>query len=150
MDLGDQTLKAFLDAISRPKPAPGTGAAGDVALALAAACAAKAFAISARHVEGAGLEDAAEQARGIADLALAGAQWDVEDFTALIKTHEASAGGALRRDGQAMLELAARLRTLIRTHHGEVSPAMAGDLTAAEALAVAFGTIERRNLRELG
>ena len=150
MDLGELTLKAFLDAISQAKPAPGAGAAGDVALALAAACAAKAFAISARHVQDAGLDQAAEQARSIAGLALAGAQWDAEDFTALLKTHDAAAGGALRRDGEAMLALAAQLRTLIRAHEDHTTAAMAGDLIAAEALIAAFETIERRDLQELG
>ena len=148
MNIADLDLTALIGAMAADAPAPGAGAAGDVALALGAACAAKAFAISARHkAYEAALAQAAVRARAIAEVALQGAGWDAEAFAELL---HGSGPGALRRDGTVLLAQAAALRALVEAHRPAVIPAMAGDLTAALALAAAFETIERRNLAELG
>lgn len=151
MAVGDQSLKALADALAADRPSPGAGAAGDIALALAASCAAKAFAISARHTGMAALTEAAGKARGAAGFALAGAEWDAEDFPALLKAASGAEAPtqALRRDGEAMLALADELKTLLDRHRPDVIPVMAGDLLAAEALLEAFDRIARRNLDDL-
>ena len=150
--LNDEPLARFVESIGSGEPTPGAGAAAAVALAMAAACLAKALAISARHLdEPAALTAAAEEARELSRLALAGAGRDAEDFAALLhaKGRTAQPEEALRRDGEAMLALARRIRGLAETHAGRVAAAMVGDLTAALALAAASDRIQRNDLDEL-
>ena len=151
--LSGQSLAVFVEAIGSTEPAPGAGAAAAVALAMAAACLAKAFAISARHVDDpAALAAAADEARELSRLALAGAGRDAEDFATLLhaKGRTAQPAEALRRDGEAMLALTRRVRDLAKAHSSQVAPAMAGDLAAALALAAASGRIQRNDMAELG
>jgi len=142
-------LKAFIRALASDAPAPGAGAAGAAALGMAAACAAKAFAISARHAQDPELAQVANRARETALLALAGADWDAEDYPAVLH-HEPGAEAVLRQDGETALALADALAVLIETHASRVIPSLAGDLAAARALLAAFESIGRENLRELG
>lgn len=142
-------LKTFIRALGSDAPAPGAGAGGAVALGMAAACAAKAFAISARHAQDPALARAADKAREIALLALAEADWDAEDYPAVLH-HRPGAEAALRRDGETALTLADALAVLIEAHASRTIPALAGDLAAARALLAAFESIGRENLRELG
>jgi hypothetical protein len=142
-------LKAFIRALGSDAPAPGAGAAGATALGMAAACAAKAMAISARHAQDPDLAQVADRAREIALLALAGAEWDAEDYPAVLH-HEPGAKTVLRQDGETALGLADALAVLIEAHASRVIPLLAGDLAAARALLAAFESIGRENLRELG
>jgi formiminotetrahydrofolate cyclodeaminase len=145
-------LETFIRALGEDSPAPGAGAAGGVALGMAAACAAKAFAISARRLNNQPqLSQAAEKARGIALMALGAADWDAQDYTALLKagTDRLAAKQTLERDGEAQLGLAAALDALLKAEGGRVIPMLDGDLAAARALLAAFDIIGRGNLRDL-
>jgi formiminotetrahydrofolate cyclodeaminase len=144
-------LKSFIRALGEDTPAPGAGAAGGVALGMAAACAAKAFAISARRLDGdAELSQAAEKAREIALMALGGADWDAQDYPALLKAdNKAAAKQTLEQDGEAQLFLGKALEALLQSEEERVIPMLDGDLAAARALLAAFRTIGRGNLRDL-
>ena len=142
------TLIDFVSGLGSVAPTPGAGAAGAVTLALGAACAAKAFAISARHAQDPVLAEVADKAREIALLALAEADWDAEDYPAVLH-REPGAEAALRRDGETALTLADALAVLIEAQASRVIPTLSGDLAAARALLAAFESIGRENLREL-
>lgn len=144
--LADMTLATFIAATGEDRPALGAGSTAGAALAMGAACAAKAFRISARHRADAALAAAADKADGLARDALTVAQKDADDFTAQL--HGGSAGHALRADGEALLTLVQALRALVAAHHDAVIPSLAGDLSAALALADAAQRIQRRNLAE--
>jgi formiminotetrahydrofolate cyclodeaminase len=149
-DLQHMTLEGFIAALGSADPAPGAGAAAGVCLALAAGCAAKAFAISARHAGGPALEEAAAQARRLADAALAGARRDAEDFPALLQAgDDRSAADAVRRDGEALLALGDQLQALLSRYGPATDPVMAGDIGAAAGLLRAAANIQRANLAEL-
>ncbi len=149
--ISDQPLGAFVDAVARDQPAPGAGSAAAVCLALAAACAAKAFRISARHEDDAGLAAAADRAEALARAALADGQRDIDDFTALLESGgDPGPERALQADGEALLAHVAELRALVEAHRAAVIPVMAGDVTAALALTAAAERVVKRNLAELG
>jgi hypothetical protein len=150
-DVSSQPVGAFVEALGSTAPAPGAGAAGALALALAAGCAAKAFALSARHTGEPALTAAAERARDIARVAIAGAARDEADFRKLLHARDDSYAQSrvLRFDGEALLALAADLRHLLEAHGTGVIPSLAADLGAALALTRAFEDIQRRNLAEL-
>jgi formiminotetrahydrofolate cyclodeaminase len=141
-------LKAFVQALGADAPAPGAGAAAAAALGMAAACAAKAFVISARHTDDPALSQAADRAREIALLALAGADWDAEDYPAVLH-HRPGAEEALRQDGDTALVVADALAALLEAHGRQVIQTLAGDLAAARALLAAADTIIHDNLAEL-
>jgi hypothetical protein len=144
-------LKTFVRALGEDAPAPGAGAAGAVALGMAAACAAKAFAISARHRCGdESLAQASENAREISLLALGGADWDAQDYPALLRGQDPAARQVLKQDGEAAMALAGALRGLLEEAGPAVIPMLKGDLDAASSLLQAFEAIARGNLQDLG
>jgi hypothetical protein len=145
-ELADMTLAAFLAAMGEDRPAPGAGSAAGAALAMGAACAAKAFRISARHRHDPAFAAAAEEAERLSRTAMACAQADADDFTALV--HRQGSETALRIDGEALLAACDALRALVEAHRKAVVPALAGDLAAALALAEAARRIDRRNMAE--
>jgi formiminotetrahydrofolate cyclodeaminase len=148
-NLRRQALADFVASLASPEPSPGSGAAGAVALALAAACAAKAFAISFRHDGAPELNAAAERARTIATIALAGAQRDGADFRAWLTTHAASAAIRLEENADVLASLCAELEQLIRHHTSRVAGSLLADIASAQDLAKAFAAIEKRNRSEL-
>jgi formiminotetrahydrofolate cyclodeaminase len=147
--LSDQTLADFVNRLASTAIAPGSGAAGAVALALAAGCVAKAFAISYRHTSASELREAADHARSLATIALAGAQRDGDDFRRWLQSHSAPAAEALRQDARKLLCLSSVLQELIATHRPAVIPSLAADLAAALDFIAAFEAIETRNDGEL-
>jgi Formiminotransferase-cyclodeaminase len=147
--VSSQYLADFVNRLASTATAPGSGAAGAIALALAAGCAAKAFAISYRHTNAPGLEEAADQARSLATIALEGAQRDGDDFRQWLESHSAPAVEALRQDARALFRLSSVLQKLIVANRAAVIPTVRADLVAATSLIAAFEAIETQNEGEL-
>ena len=147
--VSSQNLADFVNRLASTATAPGSGAAAAVALALAAGCAAKAFAISYRHTSASGLEEAADQARSLAAIALEGAQRDGDDFRQWLESHSAPAVEALRQDARTLFCLSSVLRKLIEANRPAVISTVRADLAAALSLIAAFEAIETQNEREL-
>jgi Formiminotransferase-cyclodeaminase len=147
--VSSQNLADFVNRLASTATAPGSGAAGAIALALAAGCAAKAFAISYRHTSAPGLEEAADQARSLATIALEGAQRDGDDFRQWLGSHSAPAVEALRQDARALFRLSSVLQELIVANAAAVIPTVRADLVAATSLIAAFEAIETQNEGEL-
>src|SRR5262245_55193159 len=104
ISVGEMRVTELVEAIRENRPAPGAGATGAVALALAAACAGKAVAISLRHkaderkhAEASKLVAAREGFEEIARRALSNADADAEDFSAFMRSRNASMAERLVR-----------------------------------------------------
>ncbi|HEY8616845.1 hypothetical protein [Phenylobacterium sp.] len=153
MPLAAQPLGDMVEAVAADAPAPGSGAAAAVALALAAACAAKAFTITARRLGGdAGLAAAAEEARGLADEALAAGDRDAAGFEAFV-AKAPGAAGELVEASDALGRVAERLAALCRAQDAAVRGSLEADIDAALSLAAAaaaIGAVNRAQAEKAG
>ena len=147
--IGEMRVKDLVEAIRENRPAPGAGAAGAVVLALAAACAEKAVAISLRHnPEEKKLAAAKEGFEEIARRALSNADADAEDFSAFMRSRNASMAERLVQTDKRIVDLGSALIALVEDVEASVAANMAGDLFAARALAKAARDIESHNIAE--
>ena len=147
--LADLRVETLICLIEGSTGAPGAGAAGAVALALAAACAAKAVSITLRHLAGDhALTEALERLRRVSQLALCGGDADSRAFTDFIRHKSAATAAELVDLGEAMAHLIQQLETLIDQIEPRICGVMAGDLTAAKALAAAARRIQSANETE--
>jgi hypothetical protein len=142
-------VKDLIALIGSDQVAPGAGSAGAVALALAAACASKAAAVSLKHHPGETvLEGALECCAEIARHALTDADLDSEAFRSFIRTRSAAAAARLVDTGEKLAHLIDALTALFEVVEPRIISSMAGDLTAARALAAAARSIQAGNEAE--
>jgi len=139
-------VKTLLDSIGSNAISPGAGAAGAIALGLAAACASKAVRISLRHSpENPELKSALETFQRIAGSALTEADLDSRAFEAFVHDRDSSSAERLVCEGEEFGRLIVAFKAAIEEIESRIHPNMAGDVTAAKALAAAAKRIQRRN-----
>jgi hypothetical protein len=148
-NIAQMRVEDLIDALAGRHPSPGAGAAGAVTLALGAACTAKAVAISFVHQpDHAILRHSGLVLEAIGRFALAGADRDAETFAAFIKEHTPGAIAQVIREGDRIGHLIDVLAGVIERVAPHIESNMAGDLTAARALADAARQIQTANATE--
>jgi len=154
MRLASHTIGTFLANAASTEPAPGAGSSGALALALGIACARKAMAFSLQHHPDRPRLGAVEaHFGGLAEQALAGAEADMQCFTAYIAARrrgpDDEAGREAQRDavadllavGENLVAIADEARGLIEEIREFVIPMMANDIAAALSLIAAARAI---------
>lgn len=145
----DLRVKDLIALIGSDQVAPGAGSAGAVALALAAACARKAAAVSLKHHPSETvLQGALECCDEIARHAMSDADLDSEAFRSFIRTRSAAAAARLVDTGEKLAHLIDALTAVVDAVEPRIKSSMAGDLSAARALAAAARRIQAGNEAE--
>jgi hypothetical protein len=146
--LADLSMSKVTELIGSDSVTPGAGAAGALTLALAAACGAKAVSISLRHSDVAQLHVALARFHELREYALLEADEDAEAFASWARSKDTGATSELIESEENMARLISAVMDTIREVEPFVRPNMAGDLTAAKALAGAAKTIQMTNEAE--